>query len=121
MAPCLCHRAASTRRSRSWPSACAWPVTWPAADPAATSRGRGATSTPPIAAQYFIVFVAASPDTQIGDVQSQPCAKSSHARTGRHTSAIDSLSDPFSDADAVPWPNDYCQEMLWLDLASAAQ
>ena len=71
--------------------------------------------------RYYIVFVAASPDTQIGDVQSEPCTKSWHGRTGRHTSAIDSLSDLFPDADTVPWLSDYCQETLWLDLASAGQ
>jgi len=70
---------------------------------------------------YYIVFVAASPDTQIGDVRRRACTWSWHGRTGRHTSALDSLSDPFPDADAVPWLNDYCQEMLWLDLAPAAQ
>jgi len=70
---------------------------------------------------YYIVFVAASPDTQIGDVRRRACTWSWHGRTGRHTSALDSLSDPFPDADAVPWLDDYCQEMLWLDLASAAQ
>jgi hypothetical protein len=71
--------------------------------------------------RYYILFVAASPDTQIGDVQTQPCTKFPHGRTGRHTSALDSLSDPFPDADAVPWINDYCQETLWLDLVPAGQ
>ena len=69
--------------------------------------------------RYYIVFVAASPDTQIGDVRTRPCTWSRHGRTGRHTSPLDSLSDPFP--DAVPWLNDYCQETLWLDLASAGQ
>jgi hypothetical protein len=71
--------------------------------------------------RYYIVFVAASPDTQLGDVQRQACAHSWGGRTGRHTSGVDSLSDPFPDADGVQWLHDYCQETLWLSLVPAAQ
>ena len=70
---------------------------------------------------YYIVFVAASPDTQIGDVRRRACTWSWHGRTGRHTSDIESPSEPFRDADAVPWLNDHCQETIWLDLVPAGQ
>jgi Domain of unknown function (DUF4082) len=68
---------------------------------------------------YFILFVAASPDTQIGDLRRRACRRSGSKRTGRHTSAGDSISDPFPDAAAVEWLNDFCQETLWLDLVPA--
>jgi len=70
--------------------------------------------------RYYILFVAASPDTQIGDTRTRPCTRW-HGRPGRHTTALDSISDPYPDADALPWLNDYCQETIWLDLASAGQ
>ena len=69
--------------------------------------------------RYYIIFVAASPDTQLGDVRRQACARSWRGRTGRHTSGVDSLSDPFPDADGVQWLRDYCQETLWLYLVPA--
>ena len=75
-----------------------------------------APSTP-----YYIVFVAASPDTQIGDVRRRACTRSRDGRHGRHTRDVESPSGPFPDADAVPWLNDYCQETIWLDLVPAAQ
>ena len=68
---------------------------------------------------YFILFVAASPDTQIGDLRRRACRRSGSKRTGRHTSAGDSISDPFPNAAAVEWLNDFCQETLWLDLVPA--
>jgi hypothetical protein len=71
--------------------------------------------------QYYLIFVAASPDTQLGDVRRRACAHSWRGSTGRHTSGVDSLSDPFPDADGLQWLRDYCQETLWLYLVPAAQ
>ena len=71
--------------------------------------------------QYYIVFVAASPDTQLGDVRPHACSHSRFGRTGRHTGGVDSLSDPFPDADGVQWSRDYCQETLWLSLVPTPQ
>ena len=71
--------------------------------------------------QYYIIFVAASPDTQLGDVRRHACSHSRLGRTGRHTSGVDSLSDPFPDAEGVQWSRDYCQETLWLYLVPAPQ
>src|SRR5262249_59296260 len=98
----------------------------PVCDSDAVPLVRGDNATPlagcPVLAPstgYFILFVAASPDTQIGDLRRRACRSSGSKRTGRHTSAGDSISDPFPDAAAVEWLNDFCQETLWLDLVPA--
>ena len=70
---------------------------------------------------YFIIFVAASPDTQIADLRRRACRRSGSRRTGRHTSAGDSISDPFPDADGAGWLDDFCQETIWLDLVPAGE
>jgi hypothetical protein len=70
-------------------------------------------------AEHLVLCVAASPDTQIGDVRAQPCTRFRRAWGGRHTSASDSFADSFADADAVRWSNDSCLETLSVDLAIA--